>query len=205
MDAAWPERGRPVTVRFGISLPDEKLSTADAAAFLEGLLPHLDALGNEFVNKNTGVPEMSYLVVEDFQTLGLGGDPKWNGSSSPEGERVSDFYWFWRNIGRSGKGGTDRGRWGLGKTVFPATSKINTLFGLTVRREDNRHMLMGQAITKVHELNGKEFVPEGFFCDPATSDELQMPFEDDDTVKRFREAFRAGFGARALNSRPILV
>jgi hypothetical protein len=35
----------------------------------------------------------------------------------PDGDSSrQDFYWFWRNIGRSSKTGDDLGRWGLGKT-----------------------------------------------------------------------------------------
>jgi len=189
LDAALPESDSPVLVRFALNTSSQIVPSSDSEELLNGLIPHLDVLGNELVNQNMPIPPMSFLVVEDFQTCGLSGDPEWNGISAPDSNSAADFYWFWRNIGRSGKGGTDRGRWGLGKTVFPATSRINTLFALTVRHEDNRQMLMGQAITKLHSLNGNQYVPEGFYCDPDASDNLQMPFEDPVIINKFCKTF----------------
>lgn len=190
MDARDPGYDGPVRVRFCLSLPEDAVPPADATGLLDGLVPHLDALGNELVNTSLPCPAMPYLVVEDFGTRGLCGDPGWNRIMPPDDEAAADFYWFWRNVGRSGKGGTDRGRWGLGKTVFPATSKINAMFGLTVRTDDGRQLLMGQAITKVHMLSDKEYDPEGFFCDPDASDQLQMPLESKEIIESFRTVFK---------------
>jgi hypothetical protein len=191
LDAREDGFAGPISVRFFLPDEDQQLAASDITFLLDGLLPHLDALANEFVNsQRIATMKMNYLVVEDFGTRGLVGDP--NRTLDPprgHGER-EDFYWFWRNVGRSGKSGTDIGRWGLGKTVFPATSKINALFALTVRSTDRRKMLMGQAITKIHHIGGTEYVPEGFFCDPEKSDHLQMPFENEEMLRRFSGLFR---------------
>ena len=80
----------------------------------------------------------------------------------PSGPR-NDFYYFWRNIGRSRKQASELGRWGLGKTVFPAASRINSFFAITVRDEDGRRFLMGQSVLKVHKVGGKRFSPYGYF------------------------------------------
>src|SRR5438046_1755766 len=61
-----------------------------------------------------------------------------------------NFYYFWRNVGRSGNTDDKLGRWGLGKTVFPAASAINTFWGLTVRKSDARKLLMGQSVLRTH-------------------------------------------------------
>ncbi len=194
LDARDDTHDGPVRVTFAISKNEEIVPSGDAEPYLRGLIEHLDSLGNTLVNKNAGVPNMPFLTIEDFGTRGLCGDYSFNGIDAPDDGEHHDFYWFWRNVGRSGKGGTDRGRWGLGKTVFPSTSRINTLFGLTQRSSDGKHALMGQAITRMHAIDGKTFVPEGFYCDPHRSDELQMPIEDTDIIASFSKVFRLDRG-----------
>jgi hypothetical protein len=181
--------GETVVVRFAISADDEALSHTASVPYVSGLIEHLDALGNDHVNSHCH-PPMTYLVIEDFGTNGLCGDPARTSDPPHTTDDPESFYWFWRNVGRSGKSGTDRGRWGLGKTVFPATSRINALFGLTKRRSDGKKLLMGQAITRIHSLNGSEYEPEGFFHDPSESGQVQLPFEDSQAIADFERAFR---------------
>ena len=66
-------------------------------------------------------------------------------------------------MGRSRKHASELGRWGLGKTVFQAASRINSFFGLTVRATDSRRLLLGQSVLKVHNLDGARFYPYGYF------------------------------------------
>ncbi len=74
---------------------------------------------------------MPYLVIEDFGTRGLTGDPHVDPELEPASDIKNDFFYFWRNVGRSNKGEVDRGRWGLGKAVFTVASRIRTIFGIT--------------------------------------------------------------------------
>ncbi len=181
-----------VHVRFSLSEQGVGLDATRSAPYLTGLPRHMSALGNDMLSELTSIPAMSFLAIEDFGTRGLTGDISLN--QDPEGpmlaENPESFYWFWRNIGRSGKSGHDRGRWGLGKTVFPATSRINAMYGLTIRASDGKALLMGQAVTKVHRLEGSEYVPEGFFNDPDLSEEIQFPVEDPAIIEKFCEDFR---------------
>ncbi|MCG8451377.1 MAG: sigma-70 family RNA polymerase sigma factor [Pirellulales bacterium] len=134
---------------------------------------------------NTG-----FLVCEDFGTRGLGGDPL-RAKDPPEGHQDrEDFFWFWRNIGRSGKTGIDLGRWGLGKTVYRSVSRIGCMLGLTVRQSDQRRLLMGQAVLSIHEIDGVEYMPEGFWCAGCDSDELPLPIEDKDFLSSFAKDWR---------------
>jgi hypothetical protein len=174
-----------VTVRFAIGAVP--ISSDLTATYLDGLVEHLKVLENETVNGH--VPKMSYLIVEDFGTRGLCGDPAQYEDPSGGGSGYYDYYWFWRNVGRSGKTGGDRGRWGVGKTVFPSCSTINSMYGLTVQADSHRKLLMGQAVLKTHKLRATEYAPDGWFCDPAKSEDLQMPFEDAAFVARFEASF----------------
>jgi hypothetical protein len=185
-----------VTVRFAIGVAP--VSSDLTAVYLDGLVQHLKALENETVSGH--VPPMSFLAVEDFGTRGLCGDPaRYEDPPASKGE-YDDYYWFWRNVGRSGKTGGDRGRWGVGKTVFPACSTINSMYGITVQSTTGRKLLMGQAVLKTHKVGATEYAPDGWFCDPASSDDLQMPFENAEFVGKFEASFGLNRGNEAGTS-----
>jgi hypothetical protein len=120
-------------------------SRARLAHYFARLSPAL--VGRQIEVDDFGVPQMPcrFLVVEDFGTTGLEGDTLLFRDPAPTDSSPQYFYWFWRNIGRSGKTGDELGRWGLGKTVFRAASRVGCMFGLTIRKSDQRTILMGQA------------------------------------------------------------
>ena len=164
----------PVRVRFAFSGPEKAV---EAASYTEGLREHLLAAGNKvFTAIGSEDMLMRFVTIEDFGTRGLIGDPLQSKDNPPGTTAPDNFYRFWRNVGRSSKGGNDRGRWGLGKTVFPSSSLINTLWGYTIRADDDRRLLMGQSVARIHELGGKTYFPEGFY---ARFDKtgFQLPFE----------------------------
>ncbi|NMC21375.1 MAG: hypothetical protein GYA33_13265 [Thermogutta sp.] len=140
-----------------------------------------------------GVPQLQegFLVCEDFGTRGLGGDPLLARDPDPAGNEREDFFWFWRNIGRSGKTGDDLGRWGLGKTVYRAASQVGCMFGLTVRADDRRQLLMGQAVLRIHEWEGQEYVPEGYWCGGVEERTgLPLPIEEASELDQFRREWK---------------
>jgi hypothetical protein len=116
------------------------------------------------------------LIIEDSGTRGLTGDPAADPDLDASAGEKNDFYYFWRNVGRSSKGELDRGRWGLGKAVFPVASRIRTIFGLTLRDGDPRRLLLGQSVLKKHD-------PYGFFG--RTEHGLSLPIESEALVDRF--------------------
>jgi hypothetical protein len=134
---------------------------------------------------------VDYLVIEDFGTRGLNGDPGYNDSERPvELDELGtyDFFFFWRNIGRSGK--TDGiGSWGLGKHVFPAASRINSYFGLTRRTNDDACLLMGKSILKIHHNEGHKFAPYGYYGQLEDNDFFSLPFKDVAQIESFRGVF----------------
>jgi len=188
--------GKPVEVRFRIFRDDKALDSAEAEKYFKGLRPHLEALGlaDEALPQNA---KLDYLLIEDFNTTGLTGDV--GRSSDPDPGSANGhpeaFYWFWRNIGRSGKIAETLGRWGLGKTVLPASSKMSSFLGVTKRAESKGKYLMGLSVLKIHQVKGKEFSPEGFFCDPAVSSDLQMPYEDEAVIEKLSKDFNLQRGA----------
>lgn len=180
----------PVRVRFAVRTGPSALPPADAAPFLAGLAPHLTAL-NDVLAVGYPTPPMDFVLYEDFGTRGLRGDPML--AKDPAGAEGQDFYWFWWNIGRSGKSGEKLGRWGLGKAVFARASRVRAHLGLTVRADPDRpRLLMGQIATDIHALEpgGPEFEARGYFCHPRASEaELDRPIEDAAWLDRFEHTF----------------
>jgi hypothetical protein len=179
----------PVRVTF--ALHAEKFGKTAALAYLAGLEPHLAALTPPVPWPSTGKNDsIRWLVYEDFHTTGLCGDPAIVDDPPPGHSQREDFYWFWRNVGRSAKTGEKLGRWGLGKTVFPSSSNINCIIGLTRRSDDERLLLMGQAVLRNHTIRGKRHLPYGLLCDPATHGPTPMPFEGEEAASEVSRAFR---------------
>jgi hypothetical protein len=175
--------GHTAKVRFWHS-GEENALKADSA-YLSGLEENLRADGSGL----TSVPKLEngtpFLLVEDFGARGLSGDPE---QEKDTGEK-NDFYYFWRNVGRSGKKESDRGRWGLGKNVFPASSKINTFFGFTVRADSPSTLLLGQSVLKVHEIGGKRQYPYGYFANVNPADQFALPITDVAALAQFSKDF----------------
>lgn len=133
--------------------------------WFHGLAPHLSApqVKEELGGHPTLQRPLQWLVIEDFSTTGLEGDPERFQDPDVEPGLRNDFFWFIRNVGRSGKKGGDRGRWGLGKIVYPAASQIRSFFAYTVRQSDHQSLLVGRSVLAVHNLRGQQHDSEGYF------------------------------------------
>lgn len=182
-------RGRStVRVRFGFHRGARALEADRAAPYLNGLREHLAA-----IDPDTGIVSpaedepMPFLVVEDSGTHGLRGDTGASPESDDPAER-NDFHYFWRNVGRSRKGDSDRGRWGLGKAVFTVASKIRTVLGLTLRHDETRPLLMGQSVLRIHTLGRTRFSPYGFFAQ-IDQENFPTPLDAKGVVRRVVDDF----------------
>jgi len=182
--------GEPVLVRLHFSGEEGALSSKTGNRYLSGLWPHVKAIEGGRSNLPAEHEPVTFLVVEDFGTRGLCGSPEQDrDGDDPGGSKHKDFYYFWRNIGRSRKEDTQRGRWGLGKTVFPATSRVNSFFGYTKRYDDDRSLLMGQSVLKIHRVGDDRYCPYGFFARTG-ADDFQHPFDEADILEQFRNDFQ---------------
>jgi hypothetical protein len=88
-----------------------------------------------------------WLVVEDFNSKGLGGDLE---------DRSSDFCNYWLNFGLSNKDGTQRGGRGIGRVTFLIASKIQTVIGYTRRYADGVTAACGMTVLRA-QPDGKKF------------------------------------------------
>ena len=181
------DSSKPVTIKFTFSDKENRV-IKNKKRYLLGLSKHLNNIG-PIADFNPDIinQPMSFLAVEDFNTRGLQGDPDYFGLMKDESkENRNDFYWFYRNRGRSGKTGEQRGRWGLGKRVFPQASTIKNFIGYTIRKQDSKKMLMGQCVLKTHEIRGKVFDSTGFY---SIYKEKPMPVEEPEFLSQFCEDF----------------
>ena len=176
----------PVKVRFSFFTASEKDAEEMKNRYIDGLGPHLKVKHSGLQEVPSPHADLDYIGIEDFGTRGLQGDI-YQYDDLDDDEKRNDFYYFWRNIGRTRKESTDLGRWGLGKTVFQAASRINCFFGLTVREDDSRKLLMGQCVLKIHKVNGKRHSPYGYFG--RFDDNLALPIEDLGYIEKFSEHF----------------
>lgn len=184
--------GQVAKVRILISGPEWAATPSRAAAFLGKLKPHIEAPGNGI--RPNRQPDLTkpcqFLTFEDFGTTGLEGDPlQWH---RIEG-RLNGFFAFFRAEGENAKSdGGRRGRWGIGKFVFPRASKGSAFIGWTVRKSDQRSLLLGRCILKSHRTKEGYHVPDGYLGSRVILDEgtITGPADDRDLIALFRDTFR---------------
>jgi hypothetical protein len=180
----------PVRVRLALHEAADAPPAERLRHYFSRLREPVESRGIEF--DDGGYPDLAcrFLMCEDFGTRGLAGDVHLFRDPPPNDHSRQDFYWFWRNIGRSGKTGDDLGRWGLGKTVYRSASRTGCMFGLTIREADQQRLMMGQAVLHIHSRDGKEFMPEGYWCASQNSDGLPLPLDNGDELNRFSSEWK---------------
>lgn len=185
------------TVRVRIFLSGSKyaLQRNEYLPLFETLIPHLKSVTSGIQSLPDFNAAMPFLVFEDFNTKGLEGNPEEFYIENSNNQQPHNFYYFWRNVGRSGKTDDKLGRWGLGKTVFPASSGINTFWGLTVRKSDQRKMLMGQSILRIHNRDDGRYEecgyrPYGMFGNYTDEKYFALPVEHDAETSKFERLFK---------------
>ncbi len=203
LDAAATDR---VRVRFAMATCE---SGRTEAMCTDSYWDHLKACGHDPAGLLRN--PMTFLVIEDFGTRGLEGDPRYCGVGDVEeggaDSRKNDFFHLFRNIGISEKTGSQRGRWGLGKSVYSNTSRMGAFWGFTRRRSDGRTLLMGLAELKTHELRGDRYRPHAYWGE-RSRDGLVLPTEDPVVLSQFASAFglhRAPRGNHEDNGLSVII
>lgn len=167
-----------VKVRFYIGNVEKGNARTYFSSELEHHLGACNFLAKDYVSSN----RIKFIAIEDFGTTGLDGATGEDGSRPEKGNNFFDFWW---REGMSGKRGREAGRWGLGKTTFHMASKLRLFFGLTLRQDDSRELLMGKALLKTHSMNDTRYQYYGYFKPMEDS----KPFEDSNIIQDFKEKF----------------
>ena len=193
-----------VRVRFSLHGIRNPLPAERAAQYFAGLTPHLariaeldDGVKRRAAAGNLPSDDVPYLVIEDAGTTGLGGD--WEAFDTEDSG--NHFYWFFRNIGISGKGDSDNGSWGLGKWVFPDASRISAYLAVTRRHQDDEMLLMGQTVLAKHTINAQRYDPVGYFAAESDASRPWLPLRMSEPRERpFIQACIADFGLQWRDS-----
>ena len=160
--------------------------------YLKGLSEHIRADGSEIPDsaKSDLRKNIRYIVYEDFNTTGLCGDVEYADNIMPKEQ--NDFYFFFRNDGRSGKTlGKTLGKWGVGKTIFPAISHLHMFWALTIREDDNDEYLMGRCILGNHAIGKTGYIPWGYYGKrDNTNSILVVPEDDRSVMEDFKNYFQ---------------
>ncbi len=183
---AAKQDGKPARVRIHLSGDEGALSAADAEEWFGTIWPHVSADGNGLADRPVAGEACPFIVVEDFGTTGLDGDPS---AFAVDRSQPNDFLNFFRAVGYSDKGQHSKGSWGVGKTVFPRSSRISGFIGYTVRTSDDRRMLLGRSILRYHSVGGVPYKSDGY-SGVQREDGFVLPTEDMDVIRAFRGDFR---------------
>lgn len=162
----------PVRIRIGLSSPERTY----LAALTQQLEPRVRAAGFEWPKDD----KPRAIVVEDFGTKGLTG-------AVDDHNSTDNYRSFFFRHGGSYKSGAQNGRWGLGKLVFPMSSRARCFFGLTRREGDPRPLLLGEAVLRTHRHDGHKYAPHGHFGRLEAGKIL--PLADEATVGEFSRQF----------------
>jgi len=149
--------------------------------YLGDLEPHLSAC-NLLGDTYTSSDRIRFLTIEDYGTTGLDGATAEDWSRPAE---RSNFYNFWWCEGKSRKSGREAGRWGLGKTTFHLASRLRSFFGLTVRNDDRRTLLMGKSLLKTHRIGADVYHYYGYF-----TAENYIPISEEGFIRTFMNDFQ---------------
>jgi len=183
LDASHDDK---VMVRIFLSGDADALPPERAQAWFLGAWEHFSAQDSGLQSPPRPDEPCRFLLFEDFGTTGLNGDMgEWN-----KPNRDNPFFYFFRADGLSRKENTDRGRWGVGKTVFSRSSRANSYIGVSVRSDDSARVLMGRAVLKNHTLGENVYQPDGLLGTSDASSSLLLPVTDAEIIDRFCKDFR---------------
>lgn len=185
----------PAHVRIYYAAKGKALSKDAYAKYLKGAKEHYAAEECKVDVLNNGAssqidlfePEEKYpyVVIEDFNTIGLVGDIAKDYTNE---KKKPPYYRFFWSENQSEKGEGTRGKWGIGKVVFPIASRLRTFFAYSVRADDSpREILCGKALLSYHTVDGERYSADGWWGCQKNGD--AMPETDPGTIAAFKVDF----------------
>lgn len=174
-----------IIVRITLSGNENALSAEVAEKWFGALFPHLHSEDIGLPSAPTSLETCPYILFEDFNTTGLFGDIH---QHSAEPGVQNPFFYFFRAEGKSIKHGLKRGRWGLGKYVFPGSSRARALMCLTLPENSNQMLLMGQAVLRYHKLDDVHYSPDANWG-VENDGGADLPNSDKGLISEFKNDF----------------
>ena len=188
VDAHRLDADMPVSVRIEKRTlrGEEKLRLVRALQLNGEPSRRLDSFGlpenNALASINDAQEPLQILVIEDFNTSGLGG--AWDGTGNGD-----NFGRLVVNLGIDDKAEGSEisgGSFGFGKTVYGKTSQIGTVafysvFDETEATGGSHARFMATGLYRSHEMGDDRFSGFAFYGAPSRTDAGEaIPFEDED-------------------------
>ncbi len=186
IDAKSPAIDGPVRMYFKLS----ETSSDIANKYFATLYPRITAAGLQGTCLPTADEKCRVLLVEDYNTTGLLGDIS---AEKPKSKTENSFWYFAWARGISGKNEGTRGKNGVGKIVFPRSSKIKSQLIYSVRNWGttvNQGILFGNALLKIHEFEGAKYESDCRWMQEDENTGEHRPFVSDELIKSFREDWK---------------
>jgi hypothetical protein len=183
----------PVRMIFTIG----EQSTSVNKEYFSDLVPHIDAVPE--IQTPDLTKKAKFLVIEDFNTLGLEGgisavartDAHLEKIERDENASKESFYYFQWKSGGSNKRAGSKGSWGVGKIVYPRASAAKSYLVYSVRRsfkdaDAGPELLFGLSILNYRFVDGKRFVPDSpwMIRNPEKFNH-PIPSEDQEEIGKF--------------------
>ena len=186
LDAHNPNVTDPVLLRFSLS----ELASSIADKYFKDLKAHLEQ-GIPGGNHSLENMPCRYLIVEDFNTTGLLGDSGKDQLTENDIPSKNSYHYFVWAEGSSAKIEGNRGRWGIGKIVFPRLSNIKTFFVLSKRDSLNApcgkdEVLIGMSTLRGHSLAGRNYQPDGWWAHYSKISDVPIPVSHE-IVEEFKK------------------
>ena len=170
---------KPVIVKITINNKAAKLPSEQVLKWFapEGI-DHFESDSSGLRNKPDFKEDCSYLIYEDFNTHGLTGNVLQHTKIK---DKPNSFYGFYRQEGQTEKL-KGLGSNGVGKIVFPMSSKVRTMFGFTTRNDDKKTYLMGVSSLSYHNIDDDIYLGDGYYADFYDPDDKSKDFQVPDDV-----------------------
>lgn len=158
----------PVRVRFSIQSFDPTDSLF--AKYFNGLEGHIEKVLGDATASKLHQSTARALIVEDFNTSGLSGSTR-NEMPSETQKESANFFYFVHAEGSTNKDEGKKGKWGVGKVVYPKISEIRSFFLYSTRfsNAELNSVAIGQCVLRSHQIGNQGFQPDGWFAsyDPS--------------------------------------
>ncbi len=191
LDAHKIYADKPAMVYISILNEDQAPGRASVDPFFADVWPHYRSDSSGLYPEEIPGPndKCTALVFEDLDTTGLEGDPdEWR---APSSDQRNDFFNFFRAEALTHKTPGERGSRGVGKATFFQASRIKTIFGLTIRSNDQKPLLMGRSVLRSHRLDDSDYHGDGYFGVPFEDHpSFILPIDDTTIVEKFSSVFR---------------
>lgn len=165
---------RPVVMKFTFHSD----GIGPRRAFLEQIMGNRKKAGLE-VPHEWANGHVKWLVVEDFNSKGLGGSLT---------SRTSDFWNYWLNFGISNKDGSGRGGRGIGRVTFLIASRLQSVIGYTRRSTDGTSAICGMSVLRAME-DGEDFLSTHAYLAGGISRNIYTLHDSPEFHGRTRSAF----------------